>query len=279
MTASRDGRASTVRLSCNNPRRCGLLVSLHDVTPAHAGRLARAERFLERLGIAAVTYLFVPNFHGRFPAHADRHFIDWCRAPRSYAVEWFLHGYVHREDASAPGLDRRSTVADGLRRRLLTAGEGEFLALRGTALEARVEAGIDSFVQAIGQRPTGFVAPAWLYNEQLFPALDRVQVRYTESHFHLFDVRCGCATPAPVMTWASRSGVHRAGSVAFAAFERRWWRDRPLVRVALHPGDFDHPSIVESISRSLDTLRATRRIVTVAEAAAAAPSQDRASRC
>src|SRR5262249_17370066 len=101
---------------------------------------------------------------------------------------------------------------------------------------------------------------------QLIPALDRLNVPFTESHFHLFDVRSGRAIPAPVITWASRSAVRRTASVLAAAIARRRWANRPVGRIALHPGDFDHPPIVASISQSLDALLSSRRAVTVHEA-------------
>jgi hypothetical protein len=77
------------------------------------------------------------------------------------------------------------------------------------------------------------------------------------------------AVAAPVLTWASRTAAHRATSCSVAAFQRRWWRRKPIVRIALRPLDFDHPSIVNDIARSLDTLRNGRSIVTHEEAHAA----------
>jgi hypothetical protein len=38
--------------------------------------------------------------------------------------------------------------------------------------------------------------------------------------------------------------------------------------VALHPADFDHPRIVDSIARQLDALRRHRQVVTYEEACA-----------
>ncbi len=253
-----DGNASAAQPSCNKRTDEGdrLLVSLHDVTPAHADRLARAERLLVRLGIPTATYLFVPNFHGQWRADADADFMAWCRAPRPFDVRWFLHGYFHREDRG-----RRATFADACRRMALTAGEGEFLSLRGRALDLRVRSGVDAFERCFGERPIGFVAPAWLYNDDLLPALTRARIAITESHFHVFHVRQNRAVPSPVIAWASRSSVHRAAARPAVAVMRRLWRRRRLVRIALHPLDFDHPAIVESICRTIDALRLSRRVV------------------
>jgi predicted deacetylase len=64
-----------------------------------------------------------------------------------------------------------------------------------------------------------------------------------------------------VITWATRTAAHRVGSRAAAAVERRMWTRRPIVRVALHPADFDHPHVVDSVARTVRTLQAQRRIV------------------
>ena len=274
-------RALSPSGSRNAARR--LLVALHDVTPAHAKRLEQAERLLTALGINAVTYLLIPDFHARAPAHACADFIAWCRAQRSYDVQWFLHGYFHREGVDASGLladqgprtdqvlrtgDHGPNVADRFARRFLTAGEGEFLLLRGPLLDERLRAGVESFRQCLGHAPAGFVAPAWLYNEELIPALARVNVAFTESHFHVFDLPSARSVPAPVLTWASRTMAHRVGSLAVTATERLIWARRPLVRLALHPADFGHQRLVDSVARSLDALRRDRDVVTYEQACA-----------
>jgi predicted deacetylase len=242
-----------------------LLIALHDVTPAHAARLERAERLFAALGIGAAAYLLVPDYHSSAPAHRDPSFVAWCRAPRPYRVEWFLHGFEHRE--SAPRAEaRRPPPVQRFARRFLTAGEGEFLALRGRQLDDRLHAGIVSFRRAMDAAPAGFIAPAWLYNDELAPALARHGMRITESHFHVLDVVARRALPAPVITWASRSGPHRAGSLVAARAARELWRRRPVVRIAVHPGDFDHPRLVDSLARAIDDWRRDRAVVSYAEA-------------
>jgi predicted deacetylase len=263
----RDGFASPVRPACNKAP-AGLLVALHDVTPAHAERLERAERLLTSLGIPAVTYLFVPDFHAHAPAHAYPDFGAWCRAPRPFAVQWFVHGYFHREGVGRARHLAATRPAEWFGRTFLTAGEAEFLLLRGELLDERLRDGVQSFLTCFGRAPAGFVAPAWLYNEELMAALTRLQFVYSESHFHVFDLRRALAVPAPVMTWASRSAAHRAGSRAAVSIARRWWARRPLVRIAMHPLDFEHPRIVDGIARTLDALRSDHRVVTYEEACA-----------
>lgn len=240
-----------------------LLVALHDVTPAHDNRLARAERVLAECRIPAVTYLYVPNYHGRWPAHQREDFVAWCRAPRPFAVQWFLHGYFHRED---PGRDKDPSLVEWCGRTFMTAEEGEFLGLRGRALENRIRVGMESFDCCFNGRPSGFVAPAWLYNDELLPALERFDVAFTESHLHIFDLRNRRALPSPLITWASGGPCHRAASELAAAVQRRLCRNSPVIRIALHPCDFDHPAIVDSVRRTIDALREHRQVVSYTDA-------------
>jgi predicted deacetylase len=236
-----------------------LLVSLHDVSPFHGDRIERAERLLTALGISTVTYLLVPDFHGAAAAHASGAFVAWCRSPRAFNVQWFLHGYFHRAGAITPDRGRQA-VAERLAARLLTAGEGEFLGLRGERLRDRLQAGVRSFECCLGAPPVGFVAPAWLFSRDLVPALAEMNFRFTESQLRVFQLQTGRARTSPVITWATRTPIRRYGSFAAARLQRLLWRTHPVVRVALHPYDFDDRRIVASIARTIDLLRRTRVI-------------------
>src|SRR5262245_3843507 len=232
------------------------LIALHDVTPFHAARLERAERLLTAFGIASVAYLFVPAFHGRGDAHGSPEFTAWCRGRRGYDVQWFLHGYFHSERVQ-PIAGARLTVGERLARRYLTDGEGEFLPLRGQPLAERLEAGVRSVEQCLGRLPAGFVAPAWLFNDELIPALARAQLQFTESQRQVTETGTGRTIASPVITWATRTRVRLLGSIAVSSVQRRLWRSQRLLRVALHPYDFDHPATVASISRTLEAVRRT----------------------
>jgi uncharacterized protein (TIGR00369 family) len=57
----------------------------------------------------------------------------------------------------------------------------------GAGLDQRLRAGVRSFQECLGRAPSGFVAPGWLYNEELVPVLERLNIGLTESHFDVFD--------------------------------------------------------------------------------------------
>jgi predicted deacetylase len=115
--------------------------------------------------------------------------------------------------------------------------------------------------ESIGIAPDAFVAPAWLFNAALAPALAATGLRYTENHQHVIDIRSGIARPCPVITWATRTFARRAGSLVVCPTLLRLWRRAPAIRIALHPLDFDHPKTIDSITRVLDVALAVRQCV------------------
>ncbi len=234
-----------------------LLVSLHDVTPVHAARLARAEALLRSLAIEEVAYLFVPRFHG-VPSEEDAAFLRWCRAPRAFRVHWMLHGYLHQESHPA----RAPQPGAWWKHRLLTAGEGEFLTLRGDELHERLAQGRDVFRRCLGADPDSFVPPAWLAHPDLQPALRDLGFDYTEDHHRIYQLQHARSQPAPVITWATRTLIRRVGSRIVCPLMSAMWRSQPVLRVALHPHDFDYPATSNNIARILHGLIRDRDAVT-----------------
>ena len=228
-----------------------VLVSLHDVTPRHAGRLARADALFRDLGVTHATYLIVPRYHRGWPIEEDAAFSRWCRAAAPFSVRWCLHGY-HHEETDTRGSDRPS-LRTWLKRRFLTAGEGEFLSLSAAAVGDRIDRGRKAFKSCVGLDPTGFVAPAWLFNRALMPELAERDFAWTEDHWRIYDLQRHTTIDAPVITWASRARVRRWVSTWLAPRLLQRWHDKPILRIAVHPSDFDHPSIVEAIAATITT--------------------------
>jgi uncharacterized protein len=219
-----------------------LVISLHDATPFHLDRMRRAEAVFRELGVAKIAYLFVPEYHGGHPAAGDPAFRAWCREAKPFRVDWHLHGYHHLETAAPAG-----GAGDFLKRRLLTAGEGEFLALDAGAQRRKVEAGRAAFRECLGRDPAGFVAPAWLFNAELPGVLKAQGFRFTEDQRRMYRVDTGARLDSPVITWATRTPLRKYGSLLVCPLLLRLWARVPVLRVAMHPFDFDHPETVASI--------------------------------
>jgi predicted deacetylase len=236
-----------------------LLVSLHDVSPRHGRAVESILGHLERLGLPPVPLLVVPDFHGKWRLSEHPAFLDRLRAWSSKGHELCLHGFFHlerSEDASAA-----SGPGAILRRRLLTAGEGEFLSLAPDRARARLEAGLAEWdACGLGSRPRGFVPPAWLRRPDLPEVLWSMGFSWTEDHHHVL-FREAPALRSPVITWASRDPVRRIGSRFFAPAALRAWNSRDVLRVAIHPHDWDHPALVRSISGTIAGALGRRRPV------------------
>lgn len=235
-----------------------LLLALHDVAPVHRARIDRAERLFRDLGVSQVAYLLVPNYHGLGRADRADGFPSWCRAERPFRIQWFLHGHFHdtRPRADVYGYDL--SWAERVAARVGTAGEAECLALAPIALRSRLATGRAIVEACVGATPVGFVAPAWLFNHHLLPVLAEQGFAYTESHRRVIHVPTRRERVTPVVTWATRTWLHRRGSIAAASIARRLLRQAPVIRLALHPFDFDHAGTVESLSRTIAALGSGR---------------------
>lgn len=231
------------------------LLSLHDVSPRHATACEAILADLRTWGLPPALLLVVPNFHGQWPLEEHPDFVRRLREWGDAGHELCLHGRFHKE---LPEDANTSTgLAGAFRRQFLTAGEGEFLSLGGDRLKDRLEGGLGTWASCGLPSPSGFVPPAWLHGPELATALWKLGFSWTENHAG-FLTRDRGAIPAPVITWASRDPVRRIGSRIYAPAALRSWRQEPLLRIAIHPHDWDHPALIRSIRDTLARATTTR---------------------
>lgn len=232
-----------------------LLVSIHDVSPRFAPEIDRlADRLAHSLGGFCFAMLVVPNHWRESPLRADNAFAGKLREWSSNGVEMFLHGWFHRDETIHSGLSR-------FKARHLTAGEGEFLGLSATEAARRMAEGNALLEDIIGRPISGFVAPAWLYGPGALEALTTSGFAIAEDHLRVWSPRTGATLArGPVITWASRSRLRTASSLAFAAFARTALKPLKDVRIAVHPGDLGKVSIMSSIDLTVHSFAAARQI-------------------
>lgn len=224
------------------------MVSIHDASPRHQEALERMLVFLRERGVPPVPLLVVPDFHAGWPL--DRHpaFVERLHHWHELGHELVLHGYLHRETPVTGG---KVGLGDRFKRGVLTGGEGEFLGLDAAECGRRLDDGLAMWERAgLPGRPTGFVPPAWLHNGALDAELWKRGFLWTENH-HGLRFADGRSVAAPVISWASRDPVRRIASRVVCPTLERVWRDRDTLRIALHPHDFDWPSLVRSIDSVL----------------------------
>lgn len=238
-----------------------VLLSLHDVTPFHLERLNRAERLFESLGIERIAYLLIPNYHGRSPAVTPE-FRDWCNRERPFTVEWILHGFYHLEQ---PGDISTSARVDSLKRKYATAGEGEFLSLDYDCALDRINRGIAVFEETLGIKPSGFIPPAWLYHSDLANALRTAGLDFWESRNSVQALTSDALVSAPIITWATRTPMRKASSILGTPVLEFAYRPRPVIRLAVHPFDFDHPETIRSITSAWQRVIKRRKQISYSE--------------
>lgn len=238
-----------------------LLASIHDVSPHFESEVDRLVDHLQALlGAPRFAMLVVPDYWNRAHLAGAPAFRARLRRWSDQGVEMLLHGWSHQDDS------RHATAAATFKARHLTAGEGEFLGLSFLEAKRRIESGRTLLEDVLGRPVTGFVAPAWLYGKDALRALKQTGFAVAEDHFQVWrptDDAVLCR--GPVITWASRSPLRQASSLAFAAVARHALKPLETVRVAVHPGDCWVPSIMASVDRTIGALAAGRSLAAYAE--------------
>ncbi len=207
----------------------------------------------------------MPSYHGAHRVDLNAEFQTWCQRPRSFEVQWFLHGYFHlRVPGSKTALQiesdaGRSRITGKLPVGSPRSNEGEFSRLSAAVNRDRLLSGRAVFRRCLGFNPTGFVAPKWMGNQDLNPVLDELGFQWTEDDRSIRSLHHAQRFSAPVITWATRSGWRKQSSLWGCPVLFSFWRRAPLLRIAMHPFDFDHPAVVDSIARIVARALETRR--------------------
>jgi uncharacterized protein len=239
----------------------GVLVSIHDVTPAHEDRVRRILDVLESSGVRQLALLVVPRWHGSSDLREAPEFCAGLRDLQARGTEIFLHGLRH-DEIGAPRAWHHH-----LRAFSRTEGEGEFMALSPSEAGARLDEGLAMF-RDVGLAPIGFVPPAWLHGRESERLLRERGLDVTESSWSVTDVRTGASRRAPAFCWSTLAAWHEVGGPMVQSARLRVQKNVPLLRVAIHPPDVDSRRVRESQQRVLDALLEYRQVLSYREALA-----------
>ena len=204
-----------------------LAVALHDVQPATFGRSALIRDWLYDLGVERVTLLVIPapELHPFFQRSPE--LAAWLLDRRDGGDAIAMHGLQHRRTRRPHPLTRAT----------------EFPGLDEDATVACLDAG-RRVLEIAGMPPRGFVAPGYAYTGAL---REHLQERF-DWWATLFGVRPRTGV-APALCLGSSTKLQRATSPALlraaAALSGR------LLRLDLHPADFEHPSHVHAVEAVL----------------------------
>ena len=216
-----------------------LAVAVHDVEPRSFARVRDIRGWLLERGVSRVTLLVIPA--------ADLHPIG-ARAP---ALAAWLRGRVACGDTVAQhGLAHQAARHPGWPRRMVASWQGgsaaEFPGLDADDALRRVQTGL-RLLKEIELDPRGFVAPGYAYTRALRGVLG--------AQFDWF-AEIGCVrTPshrlrAPALCLGSSTPLKRTLSPPLIRVAGR--TSGPLMRIDIHPADFDLPGHVATLESLLD---------------------------
>jgi uncharacterized protein len=233
-----------------------VIVSLHDVAPSSRQIATAILSELAHRGVRVCSLLVVPDYHHEGLFTQDREFVSWLRGLESDGHEIVVHGYFHER----PG-GHKETLRDKFLTRFYTDNEGEFYDLGYDEALHRIATARDEF-RAQGLKPHGFVAPAWLLGQEAERAARDAEMEYTTRLRTVCDLRFGNVFPATTVVYSVRNSWRRVVSRAWNATLVRFLKDRPLMRVSIHPADYSHPAVWRQIIGLLEDAIGSRTATT-----------------
>lgn len=233
-----------------------LHLTVHDVSPAHAGTLKQIHSALVQLGVVRYSMLVVPDYHGKWPLDEFPEFCEWLEQLSVSGVEIVLHGCRH--EGSAAGL----RLTDRIRSALFTRNEGEFLGLDENTAENLLKTGREVLKTALGIEAEGFVAPAWLYSRGTIAALKKAGFIYTENRLRIWNPETGrTILRMPVVNYAGGGILKRFLAAFWVRVSGILLGRSETVRFAIHPGDFEVDAVKKAVRKRLKTLLTKRTTV------------------
>ena len=226
-----------------------LAVAIHDVEPRSFARSRQIRAWLQEHDIERVTLLVIPA--------SELHPIG-PRAPG--LIDWLQHRTVSGDAIAQHGLVHRATFRAPWPRSVLAGLQGgraaEFPGLDPEATRHRVEMGL-RLLRDAELDPVGFVAPGYAYTRALREVLSGPPYAWF-ADLGGVDTRRRGRIRARALCLGNSTPLKRAVSPAVvrAAAHGRG----ELMRLDVHPADFDLPHHVAAIERVLERARGRRAI-------------------
>ena len=233
-----------------------LIVSIHDLSTVTRGAVERMLEDLANVGVPVTSLLVIPDHHHKGRIDADPAFCAMLRGAVARGNEAVLHGYYHLRPAR-----EGEGMATRLITRSYTAGEGEFYDLDRTEALGLLRKGKEALGNC-GVPFTGFIAPAWLLGEEAEEAVFAEGFCYTTRVDSVIDCRETSRYPARSMVYSVRTAWRRGVSLLWneALFHRL--KNAPLLRIGLHPPDWEHEAIRRHALARVGRAARERRVTT-----------------
>ena len=228
-----------------------LILSFHDL---HPNTLECCRQFIEncrQLGAEKMTLLAVPDYHRQGIFTESKELLDYLETLPKENYDLCLHGYYHKAEAVEGGWIQQ------LKGKLYTMGEGEFYQLTYEEAVEKLQAGLK--VMANSKFPIyGFTAPAWLVSPAAKHAIADSGFSYNTLWDKVELSQANIAVKAPTLVYSSRSAWRRLVSKIWIPLFHAYANNAHVLRIAVHPADFECPVIVNQIYRMIEKALRTR---------------------
>jgi uncharacterized protein len=233
-----------------------VVVSLHDVAPATQQITSRIISELSAHGVRVCSVLVVPDYHHQGAMAKHREFVTWLRTLEADGHEIVIHGYFHERPPHT-----KETLRDKFFTRFYTQNEGEFYDLTYEEALRRITMARDEF-RALGLKPYGFIAPAWLLGNEAEQAVRDAELEYTTRLRTVYDLRSESTFRARTLVYSVHNNWRRVLSHSWNAALFRLMKGKPLLRISIHPPDYSQPTIWKQILGFISATRDARTATT-----------------
>ncbi len=239
-----------------------LVVSLHDVSPLTRPVFEPMLAELREMSVERCSLLVIPDHHRRGHMLADAGFCRWLETLAKQGHEIVAHGYYHQRTPRPAETWRQRMMT-----RVYTQGEGEFYDLSKDEAAGLLARAQTDFGQLDAPPPVGFIAPAWLLSPPAREAVREAGFRYTTflTGVEDFATDGGGFIPARSLVYSPRNRWRRGCSLAWNAGLARWLDGAPLMRLGLHPPDYQHANLWRQIKRIAADATKWRKVDTYAD--------------
>ncbi len=227
-----------------------LVVSMHDVSPLTREPFTQMLRELAGVGVTKTSLLVIPDHHHRGHMLDDVSFCRWLEGLAKAGHELVVHGYYHQRTPRGNETARQRWINS-----IYTQGEGEFYDLSEEEAATLLARAKENFSKLDAPAPTGFIAPAWLLSDGACEAVRKAGFSYTTYLTKVYDLsRTGHDHQddfvfSQSLVYSCRNRSRRACSLLWNALLRRRLQRVPLMRLGLHPPDYQHGNIWRQILR------------------------------
>jgi predicted deacetylase len=152
--------------------------------------------------------------------------------------------------------------------RFYTNSEGEFYQLTRDEALGKLNDGLEIFGRA-GLPVHGFTAPAWLLSADARETLRERGFHYSTLFGQVELPQEGSSIAAPTLVFSCRSAWRRLVSICWTRFWMQVHRGAPILRLAVHPCDLEHPTILKAVLQLLRRSVESRRPITYRDLASA----------